>query len=128
MKSINKRLALILVAFLAISRLPLYATAETLSDKTSAVSDVDAYAITSPSEFMAIDAGGSYYLANDINFEDVTVDTPYLVETFYGTINGNGYAIKNVTLEHTVSNEESINVGVFGNIGDASSVTSISNL
>lgn len=128
MKSINKRLALILVAFLAISRLPLYATAETLSDKTSAVSDVDAYAITSPSEFMAMDAGGSYYLANDINFEDVTVDTPYLVETFYGTINGNGYAIKNVTLEHTVSNEESINVGVFGNIGDASSVTSISNL
>ena len=54
-------------------------------------------AITTAAEFKAMTATGSYYLANDIDF-DGEIFTNCVVEDFSGTLDGKGYKIHNFSI------------------------------
>ncbi|MCL2077322.1 MAG: Ig-like domain-containing protein [Oscillospiraceae bacterium] len=51
--------------------------------------------ISTPEELSKISSGNNYYLTNDINLKDYGLWQP--IYSFMGTLDGNGYAIRNLT-------------------------------
>lgn len=66
---------------------------------------------------------GNYELHADLDFADVAWPSKFAFETFNGTINGNGYAIKNVTVDQKSKTEE--NGGLFGVLGENAVVQNV---
>ena len=112
MKKSLKLLSLVLAAIMLLSLAPVsaFAAGETAND---------AHAIYDAEDFMAITSGNSYYLANDIDFSEETITTPYVIENFWGNIDGRGFALKNITLNITSNpdNDTNLDVGIFGYVG-----------
>ena len=90
MRKTIKILATFLALILAISMLPMSVMA---TETTGDTVNTDPSAISTPEQFMAMAADGNYYLTNDIDFSNTTITNTYLVENFYGTLNGNGYTL-----------------------------------
>lgn len=116
MKRTNKILALLLALLLVVSVLPLSTAAagESIAETT------DPNAISTADEFvqkLSANPSGAYYLTNDIDFNGKTFTTPYVINEFYGTLDGNGYSIKNVNLSYT-GNSETVEIGLIGKIGN----------
>ena len=53
-------------------------------------------AITTPEEFLKLNDfedtsySGTYYLTGDLDFSGIEITTPYLVDEFYGVLDGRG--------------------------------------
>ncbi len=62
-------------------------------------------------------------LSSDIDFTDSYWPNGYTTRTFYGGIYGNGYSIKNVTIEQSSSSD--INFGLFGQIGEGAVIENV---
>ncbi|MDR1758048.1 MAG: hypothetical protein LBR51_03680, partial [Bacteroidales bacterium] len=76
--------------------------------------------IKTPTELASISSSGKYVLGNDIDLTGVSW-TP--ITTFSGTLDGNGYAIKNLTLNYT-----SINVVNYGGLFITLSTCNVKNV
>ena len=127
MKKSLKLLSLVLAAIMLLSLAPVsvFAAGTETTD--------DAYAIRDAEDFKKITSGNSYYLANDIDFINETITTPYVIENFWGNIDGRGFALKNITLNITSNpdNDTNLDVGIFGYVGgsqNADGNTVITNL
>lgn len=76
--------------------------------------------ISTPEEFMAINNSTSAYkLANDIDFSGISYQT---IESFSGSIDGQGYSLKNLYLETSNGDQHAI----FGSLTETSSITNLS--
>ncbi len=80
-------------------------------------------AITSAAEFKTMTATGTYYLANNIDFDGEAFPN-YIIETFSGTLDGQGYKLYNFSI---TANAEKTYGGVFGTVAD-DGATTIKNL
>ncbi len=60
-------------------------------------SDSDGTPVSTFDEFQSISEDGKYYLTNDIDFNGEQIGN-YLIESFNGTLDGKGFAIKNFTV------------------------------
>ncbi|MBQ8848776.1 MAG: hypothetical protein IJ011_00405 [Clostridia bacterium] len=149
MKRKNKVLALLLSLLLAVSIFPLSAMAtEATGSEVSTVS-TDAAAISTVEQFLGMTSGKDYYLTEDIDFSKESDDwsgdnSAYtfdettgelvvrnLVASFYGTLNGNGNTISGFKFTYTATEAtatENVCIGVFGELGNGTYSTVISNL
>lgn len=59
-------------------------------------------------------ATGNYIICEDLDFTEVDWPTTFMYGNFSGTIEGNGYAFRNIQLEQT--NNSKVNAGLFGNL------------
>ena len=64
------------------------------------VSAAEGTAVTNAAEFKAMTSGGSYYLANDIDFGGEKFQC-YILQEFSGKLDGNGFCIYNFTIDGT---------------------------
>ena len=55
--------------------------------------------VSTVEEFMAMDAEGSYYLANDIDFAGTTYNKTVYSKAFKGVLDGNGHSLLNITIQ-----------------------------
>lgn len=72
------------------------------------VSAADGTPVSTVEEFEAMESGGTYYLANDIDFGGKQYEC-YILAEFSGVLNGNGYTIYNFTL---TNGEQESDVGI----------------
>lgn len=66
--------------------------------------------ISSVEEFVSMDAGGTYYLANDIDFSGETYSKNVYPKAFTGVLDGNGHSLLNITIQG-----KNTDVGIFAN-------------
>ena len=66
---------------------------------------------------------GNYILHADLDFSDVIWPTNLVYGNFAGTIEGNGFAIRNVDLVQ--SNNSKVNAGLFGNLTETASISNV---
>ena len=122
MRKTTKFLATFLAIILTISLIPLSVMAtESDGGDTNAV-NTDAAAISTADQFMAMAADGNYYLTDDIDFSNTVIEAPYLVENFYGTLNGNGHTLKGINLNYTATEATAsahTYVAIFGTLGNS---------
>lgn len=117
-----KILSVIFAFILSSSMLP--TTVSALEAETDSGSE-GAIAITTPAEFLKLndfedaEYSGTYYLANDLDFSEIEITTPYLVDEFYGVLDGRGHTIYGFELKYeaTATTENSVNMGLFGKLG-----------
>ena len=115
-----KILSFILALILVLSMLPMSvsATGTDTQTESSEGSEVT-MAITTADQFKALNGqSGTYYLANDINFEGASFDTA-IVDSFNGVLDGRGKTIYGFTLSYAPAEAaaEAVNIGVFGKLG-----------
>ncbi len=67
-------------------------------------------AVSTVEEFLAMDANGSYYLANDIDFSGKTYTKNMYTKAFKGTLDGNGHALLGINVLSANSD-----AGIFAN-------------
>ena len=67
--------------------------------------------------------GASYVIHADLDFEGKTWPTSMMYGNYSGTIQGNGYIFKNITLEQT--NNSKVNAGLFGNLTETASISDL---
>ncbi len=80
-------------------------------------------AITSASDFAAMQANGSYYLANDIEINSESDNTSAYTGVFKGTFNGNGKTVEtNIPLFESVDGATVENLTVKGTVTDMAAV------
>ena len=72
--------------------------------------------ITKAEELLKLRKNGNYTLLNDIDFENARV--PCLAKYFTGTINGNGFTIRNLTLSDDIWGDEQT-IALFVNMNRA---------
>ena len=65
-------------------------------------------AIRTVDDFLAMEKDGTYYLENDIDFENVTYNGRIYQNDFRGTLDGNGHSLLNIKIETDAD------AGVFG--------------
>ena len=66
---------------------------------------------------------GNYILHDDLDFSDEIWPTSLMYGNFTGTIQGNGYTIRNVDLYQT--NNSKVNAGLFGKLSDTAKITDV---
>ena len=66
---------------------------------------------------------GHYEIYADLDFTDEIWPSSLMYGNFSGTINGNGHAFKNISLEQT--NNSKVNAGMFGNLTEKSQITDL---
>lgn len=66
---------------------------------------------------------GNYVLHADLDFEDVIWPTSLMYGNFSGSIQGNGYTIRNVELTQT--NNSKVNAGLFGHLTETASLSDV---
>ena len=66
---------------------------------------------------------GNYEIHADLDFEGEIWPSSLMYGNFSGTINGNGYTFKNISLEQT--NNSKVNVGLFGNLTEEAQITNL---
>ena len=63
---------------------------------------------------------GSYVLHSDLDFTGEIWPSSLMYGNYTGTIEGNGYSLKNITLEQT--NNSKVNAGLFGNLTETAAL------
>lgn len=66
---------------------------------------------------------GSYVLHADLDFTDEIWPSSMMYGNFSGTIEGNGYTIRNVSIEQT--NNSKVNAGLFGSLTEEAKITDL---
>lgn len=66
---------------------------------------------------------GNYILHADLDFSEEIWPTSLVYGKFAGTIQGNGYTIKNIDLRQT--NNSKVNAGLFGNLTEEASISNV---
>ena len=66
---------------------------------------------------------GNYILHSDLDFSDEIWPTSLMYGNFTGTIEGNGYSIKNIDLRQT--NNSKVNAGLFGNLTEQATISNV---
>ncbi len=100
---------LALTLSLLLSCVPLAAYAQGTTPAGTAITDAAGF------EAIANDPDGTYYLANDINFEGKAYPN-YIVQSFSGTLDGQGNKLYNFSLGTGATDSL---VGVFGKLGES---------
>ena len=125
MKNFKRFLAILLIAVLAVSTVPMTAFASDTATET--VEEKDPQAIYTADDFMAMQVGGNYYLANDIDLSGVTKPGKgyYYVSSFAGVLDGRGHKITGVNINATLpaSDGTQYNLGIFEKLGSANKDT-----
>lgn len=77
----------------------------TLLTRLFTTKDNKKYDIRTPQDFLNIkkDTYGTYTLLNDIDFSEIELTKEDLMPTFYGTLNGQGYTVKNMAVDFSTS-------------------------
>lgn len=82
------------------------------------------YKISTVKQFQQnFNLSGCYEIQNDLDFAETYWPTAYMHGEFTGKIMGNGYTIRNVTLEQT--DAKKMNTGLFGTLSDTASICGI---
>ena len=118
MKKTKKTLLLaMLLLSMSFSAMPTYVAPV---KETKVEAETTAIPISNADELYNInnDLGGSYYLTADIDMQSYGRWEP--IEDFYGTLDGNGHAIKNLT---TVTDKD--NSGLFGSVGGNATIKNL---
>ena len=66
---------------------------------------------------------GSYVIHADLDFEGEIWPSSMMYGNFTGTIQGNGYTFKNISIEQT--NNSKVNAGLFGRLAEGSCITDL---
>ncbi len=70
----------------------------------------DGTPVSTVEEFLGMDASGTYYLANDIDFSGNTYTKNVYTKTFKGILDGNGHALLGITVQ-----AQNSDAGIFAN-------------
>lgn len=73
--------------------------------------------------YKGADEKGNYVLCADLDFADEKWPAAFAFSTFEGTIHGNGFTIRNVTVSQTSKNAE--NGGLFGVLGEGAVIENV---
>ncbi len=66
---------------------------------------------------------GNYEIFADLDFEGEIWPTAFIYGNFNGTINGNGYTMKNISVVQT--NNSKVNAGLFGNMAETAKISDL---
>lgn len=82
------------------------------------------YKISNVKQFQQnVNLNGCYEIQNDLDFEGTFWPAAYMHGDFAGKIMGNGYTIRNVTVEQT--NAKKMNTGLFGTLTETASICGV---
>lgn len=70
-----------------------------------------------------INLNGHYVIYNDLDFADAIWPSTYMYNKFNGTIQGNGYTIKNVNIKQNDANKNL--AGLFGSISETAKISDV---